>query len=142
MSTKAKEQATETETHNNDLEGAIFDAPVVVNPDRQQKRAQMLKAIRYQEYPRAKSRDLVGKKFDLVDAVRGRIKDDDVVTFIVRLGNDDFAVSKPINAFTESYLSYFETFDAGETVIPMTGYTFVEEGTEIAGNKPVILRKM
>ena len=151
MSTKAKEIESQSQPQSEpELEEVMFQP--TASADAKQRRQQALKAIRYQEYPRYKSKDLIGKSFDLLDAVRGQIttvdkttgrrETKDVVTFIVNVDGAEFQTTKPLNGFTSTYLDYFESFESGEPIEAMRGYTFVEEGEPVSGNKPVILRKL
>lgn len=114
------------------------------------KRQAALKALSLQEVPYAQSKLFLGAEFDIVDAFRKTIDGEKVVSFILELKHDvaDFkkgslvSVSKRINSYTETYLDYFESFVEGEKIQPLYGYTFVEEGKAVSGNKPIILRKL
>lgn len=145
---KAKEQTDVEATQPsaaNEMEEAIFDKETITTPNsiKRQLREQKLKAIQFLEIPRKKSSDLVGVEFNIVDAVRGHIKEDLIVTFILLLKSGErIATSKPLNVFTESYLDYFESYDASEEIEPMQGYTFTEIEGGTAGNKPIVLRKL
>lgn len=144
----SKSQTNETTAiENADMEFGdehIIEVSAPTNTtDKAALREQKLKAISFNEIERAKSKDLVGKIFDIVDGVRAAIKGEPVATFIIMLDGKKRAVSKPLNTYTNSYIEYFELFEKDETVTPLTNYTFVEldSGGE-AGNRPVVLRKL
>lgn len=157
MTTKAKAEINQV-TNGGDVptEANIFDRPTETENERQARREhereQRLKAIAFMEIPYTQSRKLIGANFDILDAVRKTINGESNVSFIVRLNadlpgvgkrGDKVSFSKKLNTFTETYISYFELFDADEVAAPMEGYTVVElsEGGQ-AGNKPVVLRKL
>lgn len=143
------EVATETENENI-FSGADTRTEAERAEMKRKQRAAALKTLANQEIPYVQSKLLIGAQFDIVDAIRKTIDGEKNVSFILVLkkpvadfkAGDKVSASKKLNTFTETYLDYFESFDEGETIEPLTGYTFVEEGQAKAGNKPVILRKL
>ena len=148
------------ETKTNDTPNTQADVNALTNPlqsheidesileRRQDERAQKLKAIRFLSMPTMKSKDLCGVSFDIIDAVKQRINDEDSISFVLQLTSGDksgqiFKVNKAKNLFTEAYLDYFESFRDGEQIEPMRNYTFVElsDGGK-AGNLPITLRAL
>lgn len=144
MSKTATETATpktqaDINALTNPLTGEVDESVLERN---QADRAQKLKAIRFLSMPTKKSTDLVGEKFDIVDAVETRINDDASIAFIINLHSDglNYKVNKAKNIFTEAYLDYFESFHEGEKVEPMLGYTFAKIEGGKAGNQPIVLQ--
>lgn len=148
---KAEHQLIEKETlAENELNENFLNTPTRSADDKRKAREQALKAIASSEIPYVQSKKLIGAKFDLVDAFRKTIDGEKNISFVLVLKTaidgykvgDKVSVSKKLNAFTEPYVDYFESFDANETPIAMENYTFLEEGAPKAGNQPVILRKL
>lgn len=154
---KANETATATATEPTNENLFDVTAPELSEKDltaradaKRRLREQKMKAIAFMEIPYIQSKKLLGVEFDIVDAVRKTIDGEINVAFILSLKNpvEDFlagarvSVSKKLNAYTEAYLDYFESFDSDETPEPMEAYTFVEISGGQAGNKPIVLRKL
>lgn len=145
MTTKAQTQETpKTQSDVNALTNPEFSEIDESVLERQQAdRAQKMKAIRFLSMPTKKSTDLIGVPFDIVDAVKTRINDEESISFIINLHSDkqNYKVNKAKNLFTEAYLDYFETFTEGEKIQPMYNFTFVQlaEGGK-AGNLPIVLQ--
>lgn len=148
MTTKAKTETdniptTQAEINAVTNNGAENEIPESVIEHRAQTQAQKLKAIKYLSMPTAKSKDLCGVPFDIIDAYETRINDETSISFLLKMRDGKvLKVNKAKNIFTEAFLDYFESLaSAGMPTDPIPDYTFEEltEGGK-AGNRPITFR--
>lgn len=127
-----------------ELEQELFETSIPNEPKTpEQIRAEALRAINAQDIPRVKSQDLVGKEFTIINAYGAIIDNKPIVCFVLRDKKSTFQVSKARNNFTETFLTYFSTFETEEEIIPLEGYTFFEDKTKkVSGNSPIYLKKL
>jgi hypothetical protein len=109
------------------------------------------------EFPKLKSSELAktGDVFDLIDAVQStintKVKTADgeisipksVITFVIELNNEIFAVMKDGNSINLQYAEFFSKFKAIGKPQRRNGFQFVEATwlPKVSGNHPVILKK-